>query len=102
MNIYEKIIKDCYWDYRITQEEIKAVAESDDLRLTMKLFSKIINHSTDRILALSVFSKDDVKYLLLNFKQHYNAEFIERRLLLLRNVLLGEHNFIRGAEWKKR
>jgi hypothetical protein len=98
------IIKECYWDYNITEDDILNIIESDDFRLKQKLFSKIIYNSRDRIKSLQIFKRDELKKLFNSFStgKVYHEKYIIRHLLVLRNIFLDENNIIEGLEWKKR
>ena len=98
------IIKECYWDYNITEDDILNIIESDDFRLKQKLFSKIIYNSRDRLKSLQIFKRDELKKLFNSFSvsKVYHEKYITRHLLVLRNIFLDENNIIEGLEWKKR
>jgi len=101
-DIIQNIIKECYWDYNISEDYIIDVIESDDSRLKQKLFSKIIYNSSDRLKGLRIFKKDDLRVLFDTFNPAYQDKFIKRHVLVLRNILLNEKNKIEGLEWRKR
>jgi hypothetical protein len=99
--IIETIIKECYWDYTITIEEVEKIVQSDSLRMKSKLFHKIIYNSTDRLQSLSLFKNEDLTDLFNSFSSLYQNKRVEKSVLALRNLLLGEKNNIPGQEWKK-
>ncbi len=99
----QNIIKDCFWDSKITVEEIENIAKSDDMRLKQKLFSKIIYNSTDKAKTLYLlFDRETLQKLFDSFSVSYNQKHIERFVLILRNILLQENNYIESLAWKKR
>ncbi len=99
----QNIIKDCFWDSKITVEEIENIAKSDDMRLKQKLFSKIIYNSTDKAKTLYLlFDRETLQKLFDSFSVSYNQKHIERFVLILRNILLQENNYIESLVWKKR
>ena len=99
----QNIIKDCFWDSKITVEEIENIAKSDDMRLKQKLFSKIIYNSTDKARTLYLlFDRETLQKLFDSFSVSYNQKHIERFVLILRNILLQENNYIESLAWKKR
>jgi len=101
-NIIAGIIKECYWDYNVDENYIINVVNSDDLRLKQKLFEKIIYNSKDRLKSLQIFKKSDLNNLFDSFTPKYNEKYINRHLMVLRNIFLNETNRIEGLEWKKR
>ena len=100
--VYENIAKECFWDYHISKEDIKNIINSGSKREKQKLFSKIIYNSSDKLLSLSIFAKDDLEELLKNFTPTYNQKYITKHILILRSLILGEVHKIKGLEWKKR
>ncbi len=101
MDVYEKIVKDCFWDTKISPEEILTWAQSPDERLRNKLFARIIKNSTDRLYALQIFSEELLPSLFTTYKSEHTHAQSDRDFLALENVLAGTKNFIRGAQWKK-
>ena len=100
---YNQILKDCFWDYKITKDEIDNIVKSDDMRLKQKLFSKIIYNSTDKARTLySLFDRKTLEKLFDSFSVSYNQKYIERYVLILKNILLQENNYIESLAWKKR
>jgi len=100
---YNQIIKDCFWDYNIDANDISEILNSDDLRRKEKLFSKIIYNSTDKARTLqALFDKETLQQLFATFVLSYNKKYIDRYILVLKNILLGENNYIESLAWKKR
>jgi len=99
--IIKRIIKDCFWEYNISEHDILDILKSKDKRLLLKLFSKIIYNSNNKLYALRLFEKSDLKQLFDDFKITYNKKYIEKHVMVLRNILLGEKNVIKSLEWKK-
>jgi len=100
---YNQIIKDCFWDYNIDEQDIANIVHSDDLRKKQKLFSKIIYNSTDKARTLQLlFDKETLEKLFSTFTSSYNQKYIDRYILILKNILLSENNHIESLAWKKR
>lgn len=100
---YNQIIKDCFWDYNIDANNISEILNSNDLRRKEKLFSKIIYNSTDKARTLqALFDKETLQQLFSTFTSSYNKKYIDRYVLVLKNILLGENNHIKSLAWKKR
>lgn len=101
IEILSNILKDCYWDYNIDEDDILRMLDSDDLRILQKLFSKIIYNSKNKLEALSIFPKEKLLYLFNDFKVTYNKNYIKKHLAVLRNILLNENNVVETLIWKK-
>ncbi|MFA5234572.1 MAG: hypothetical protein WC390_09250 [Sulfurimonas sp.] len=77
---YQRILKDCFWDMRLEIQEIKAMAERGDLQKKSFLFEKILLNSTKPFSDLTIFSQDDLRLLLENYKvPQFNGDFAFRR-----------------------
>ena len=100
--VFDKIIKDCYWDYNITADDLIEKVNSSDMREKSKIFNKIIENSTERVFSLQIFAGEDLKKLFDQYQNTFTIKRIERNVLALRNLFLGEKNYIKGLEWKKR
>jgi len=98
--ILENIVKDCYWDYDIDAKDLNSILMDNNLREQQKLFSKIIYNSKDKLLSLSVFSTEQLRELFANFQVTYNEKYINKHILVLKSLLLGEKSYIKGLEWK--
>lgn len=100
--VLNKIIKECYWDYNITKDDLKLILTSGDKRDMKKVFSKIIYNSKDKLLSLKLFSQQQLVEFFNDFKVTYNEKYISKHVLILKTLLLGEENYIKSLEWKKR
>lgn len=99
---YNQLIKDCFWDYNISEADIHKILESSDWRKKEKLFSKIIYNSTDKARTLqALFDKETLTKLFSKFTVTYNDKYIYRYILVLKNIILGENNHIESLAWKK-
>lgn len=85
----------------MTPKDLENIITSQDKRELEKLFSKIIYNSKDKLKALQLFSKEQLKYLFSHFTATYNKKYIEKHILVLRVLLLDEKLEIKGLEWKK-
>jgi len=102
MTIYEEIVRECYWDSNITPQELQKLVNSKNYRELKKIFSKIIYNSNDKLKALKIFEKDQLRRLFDDFKITYNDKYIKKHVLVLRTLLLGESHKVKGLDWKKR
>ena len=100
--VIDDIIKDCYWDYNIDSSDIKRILSSGGEREKKKLFEKIIYNSKDKLSALALFDSRMLKKFFSDLSVTYNHKYIERHIQVLKALLLGEKNYIKGLEWEKR
>jgi hypothetical protein len=99
--IINNILKECYWDYDIQKEHLYNIISSNDKREQQKLFSKIMYNAKDKLLALQLFKTNQLEELFDNFKVTYNKKYINKHVMILKYLLLGEIHHIKGLEWKK-
>ena len=100
--IIEKVLKECYWDYNLNVNDIKQIISSKDKREKKKLFSKIIYNSKDKLPALLLFDKKLLKEFFDDFRVGFNDKYINRHILILRNLIFDEDNVIEGLQWGKK
>ena len=100
--ILDTIIKECYWDYNITVNDLEKILEENNPREIHKLFSKIIYNSKDKLLALSIFTQKQLKEHFEKLKVTFNHKYITKHILILKSLLLNENVVVKGLEWKKR
>ncbi len=100
-DIYQQIIKECYWDSAITPKELDDIVKSNDTRELQKLFSKIIYNSSDKLRALQIFTKEQLEVCFKNFQVTYNHKYIQKHYKVLANLLLGKKYKVEGLEWQK-
>jgi len=97
--VIKKILKDCFWDYALKNKDIEQIISSNDEHKKRWLFLRILKKSTDKLQALLIFDKANLKKL---FESLDNEEFPAVDTLILRNILFGENNKINRLAWKKR
>jgi nucleosome binding factor SPN SPT16 subunit len=98
----KRILKECLWDSNLDEEKLKKILLENDDREMYKLFSKIIYNSRDKLQALGIFSEDQLQRYFGKFQATYNEKYINKHILVLKSLLLGESHDIKGLEWKKR
>ncbi len=99
--VLDRIIKECYWDYNISKDDLNDILNSNNTRDKEKVFSKIIYNSKDKILSLKLFSKQQLEDFFQNFKITYNEKYISKHVMVLKRLLLDDINYIKSLEWKK-
>lgn len=98
---YDRILKECFWDYNLTKEDIADTIKSDDYRKKKKLFEKIIYNSTDSLKDLQIFSKQDLKKMFEDLHISYNKNYINKKVKVLKYLLYGDMQDIEDLQWRK-
>jgi len=99
--IDSRILKECFWDYDYTEDDLKQIIANADDREIKKLFSKIVYNATDKLQALQLFTQEQLKECFSTFKVTYNKKYISKHVLVLKSLLLNETHYIKGLEWEK-
>lgn len=95
------ILKECFWDYNFSEEEIIGIVESDNFRLKMFLFQKVIADSTNMLKALKIFSKDDLKKLVKSYKiPQFKHDFLKRRMDIAAFIFFDKKTTIKELCWE--
>jgi len=102
MNRFERIAKECFWDYDISPEEIERIADSGTKAEKKKLFEKIMYNSTDKLCSVMIFSREDLRDFLFNFQPGYNRRYITKHINILKYLLLNEPVRVEGLEWREK
>ncbi len=102
MDKFERIKKECFWDYDISIEWIKDVIEGDDFSKKQFIFEKILLNSTRLFEDLNIFSQQDLKMLIENYKiPSFNREYCERRKNLVEVYFLNKPLTIKELQWTR-
>lgn len=79
----EKLIREAFWDTNITEDELVAMARSDDFRNKKHLFEKILYNSSDRVrLIRFLFNSSDMKPLFNSLSSNRFNKKAERNIQL--------------------
>jgi len=97
---YERIKKDCFWDYTFSDDEILAMAKGNDPHKRSFLFQKILRNSTALFEDLKIFDKATLKALLENYKvPTFNQDYIFRRKNLAEVYFFDKPLLIDELKW---
>ena len=80
---YQRIQKDCFWDYNFSNEDISKLASSVNSRERNFLFQKILLNSTNMFSDLKIFDIDVLSELLENYNVpefNYNYTFKRKNM----------------------
>ena len=98
----KRLLQDCFWDLNLDEDDLKQIIKEGNKRELKKLFSRIIYNSQDKLRDLQIFTKDQIREFLADFKVTYNHKYVNRHILIIKSLILGEKHQIKGLEWKKR
>ncbi len=78
--IIKSIIRECFWEYTFSPQDIERIVSSGTFAEKMFLFQKILANSMNVIRALKIFSTGDLKKLLESYKvPRFNYDFLKKR-----------------------
>jgi len=97
---YKRIKKDCFWDYNFSDNEIKQLALSSNIRENNFLFEKILLNSTTLFQDLKIFDMDKLSKLIRDYKvPRFNSEYIFRRKNMAEAYFLNKPILINELKW---
>lgn len=97
---YQKIKKDCFWEYNFGDEEIKRLASSQDQREKAFLFEKILLNSTSVFSDLKIFEKDSLHKLIDSYKvPQFNYTHAFKRKNIVEVYFLGKPLLVNELKW---
>ena len=97
---FERIKKDCFWDYNFSDEEISALASSDNTRERNFLFQKILINSTSLFNDLKIFKRDALFNLLTEYKiPQFNHDYIFRRKNIAEVYFFDKPLLVEELKW---
>lgn len=98
--MYNQILKDCFWDYSFTSSDIDNMAKNNDKREMTFLFGKILQNSTKMLNSMDIFDKNSLKTLIEEYKvPTFNHDYISRRLNILEYYFLDKPLTINELRW---
>jgi len=63
-DLLKNILKDCFWDYHFSADEIEEIVINGSSEEKYFLFHKILAHSRHLLLSMEVFSRKDLEAML--------------------------------------
>jgi len=77
---YERIIKDCFWEFKLTMQDIDTIINGVNIDKKKFLFEKILLNSTNLLNDLAIFKQNDLIILIENYQvPKFNYEYNFRR-----------------------
>ena len=99
-DFYRKIIRECFWDYRMSVEELLELARNGTEQEKYFLFIKCMEGSTDILQSLCIFSEADRKKMIGRYTPpKFNHHFFDRRYKIVKYFLTGEQVNIPELQW---
>ena len=96
----QKMLKDCFWEYDFTYNDIMRIIDGSDWRKKSFLFEKILLNSTKMIKDLKLFKATDLKKLIENYKiPQFNKEYVFKRKNIAEVYFLGKELLINELKW---
>ncbi|MBC7360280.1 MAG: hypothetical protein H5U10_17260 [Desulfacinum sp.] len=75
-----RILRECFWDHDVSEADLLAILEGDDVRRKRFLFEKILGNSTRLLDDMSLFGRDELKKMLEEYQvPAFNREHIALR-----------------------
>ncbi len=97
---FQKIKKECFWEYDFDEKEIKDIVNSDDFQRKKFIFEKILLNSSTLFKDLKIFSRDDLEKLLLDFKvPSFNYEYIFKRKNMAEVYFFDKPLLVNELKW---
>lgn len=94
-------IRDCLWDYTISEPELQSIITGTDIKKKQWLFNRIVYNSQDKIGDLLLFSEKDLCTLFDGFTFSHRSGLTWEVYIALRNIMLNERQYIEKLQWKK-
>jgi hypothetical protein len=99
-NKYQDIIRFCFWDCKLTLQGLDEWIKSDDIEEKRPLFDKLLREYPDWTIIFDLFSRETLVHFVSRLKPAMGFHTHQQnRIMLLRNILLGEHNVPKLLEW---
>jgi len=99
-SIIENILKNCFWDYNFTEEEILNIVNGNDFAQKQFLFRKILLNSTRVLTDLKIFNHEELKTMIETFKvPTFNHDYIFRRHNIVEVYFLDKPLLIDELKW---
>ena len=97
---YERLLRDCFWEYDFSAEDIGRIVESGSFKEKLFLFEKILANSTDLLLDLQIFDKEELRRLLDSYSvPSFNHDYLKRRKNIVEYFFFDEPLDIEELKW---
>jgi len=101
MSEIETIIKECFWDYDFSENDISNILENGSEKEKIFIFSKILENSCNVLKALKIFNDIELSELLRLYKvPKFNSDFLNKRYKIIKYLILKESVDIPELKWR--
>jgi len=96
----EDIIKECFWEYSFSEDDIISLAKSENPQEQMFLFSKILANAKRLFRSMEIFNKSDLERLIESYSvPTFNHDYMARRLNMVEYYFLDKPLTINELKW---
>lgn len=96
----ENMIRDCFWEYNFTQDDILYLVQSKNTSEQKFLFEKILLNSTNLFSDLKVFEIKDLEKLIFSYEvPSFNTAHAFKRKNLAEVYFLNKPLLINELKW---
>ncbi len=97
---YNKIAKDCFWEYHFSSEEIEQLFKYSDKREKQFLFEKILLNSQELLKDMELFDREDLQMMLEEYViPQFNKEYTQRRKNIIEYYFFNMPLEINELKW---
>ncbi len=100
--IIEGILRDCFWEYHYTKDDIQKILDGNDFAKKQFLFEKILLNSRDYLNALKIFDKKELEKLIDSYRvPSFNREYAFRRKNIVEVYFLDRELLVEELMWER-
>ena len=97
---YQRLKKECFWEYHFSSDEIKALIHSDDIQEKKFVFEKILLNSSELLKDMTLFNSQDLKELLENYVvPRFNDKYVHRRKNIIECYFFDKPLEVEELKW---
>lgn len=98
---YTRILKECFWDLNVSEEDLKKIPLGQDERLKSMVIEKVLLNSTFFLKDLQLFSLKDLEVFLQTYNiPKFNYEFVFRRKNMAESFFFGKPLLVEELKWR--
>jgi len=97
---YDRLIKECFWEYNFTPDEIDKLIHSDNINEQLFVFEKILANSTDLLNDMELFDLKDLETLVEKYVvPTFNYAYLARRKNIVEYYFFDKPLEIEELKW---
>ena len=98
--VIKNILKDCFWEYNFSENDIISLANSSNKQEQLFLFSKILENAKELLKSMKIFDENNLKSLIEAYKiPMFKYEYMSRRINILEYYFLNKELTINELKW---